>query len=381
MESNEEIQAQELRRYAVQLRELVAEICTSSAFRTSPRSCEFLRHIVDNTLEGNVDSLKERLIGMTLLGRDASYDTGADAGVRVRANDVRKRLGVWARGGAADKAFAIDLPPGAYVPRFFRRLPRTLAQRPLSDGALVVPEEKPEPRLPFFRVAGPTLAALFLCTICLRWQATEEHPFTTFWQSIFQSRRVILYLPSEGSRGNQVLVGMQELRAAAPLFNVAGQFHRQLTVVNSPDPNASPGDVVVSIGSSANAGGYRPVAEATTSAQKVQARFALENTAAGRAIVDRSEPDARAQISGDAALLTIDNGVWRSIQIDGTNEAAIDTAIQLLAERASFPETIVDSFQKGTITQVVIPVAPPAAAKVFHESPAGVQVAAGHEQP
>lgn len=51
--------------------------------------------VLDRTLHGNVDELKERLIGIALLGREACYDTGSDAGVRVRANDVRKRLAAY----------------------------------------------------------------------------------------------------------------------------------------------------------------------------------------------------------------------------------------------------------------------------------------------
>ena len=88
----EEIQLGELSRFASELKAAVEVICKSPPFRTSAKSCQFLRHIVQHTLEGNVDELKERLIGIVLLGRETTYDTGSDAGVRVRANDVRKRL-------------------------------------------------------------------------------------------------------------------------------------------------------------------------------------------------------------------------------------------------------------------------------------------------
>jgi hypothetical protein len=72
--------------------EMVA-ILESPFFRSSRRSCEFLRHVVETALKGRADSLKERAIGIEILGRDVSYDPGSDAAVRVRANDVRKRLG------------------------------------------------------------------------------------------------------------------------------------------------------------------------------------------------------------------------------------------------------------------------------------------------
>jgi hypothetical protein len=92
MDLTEEIRASDIHLFASELREMLETICISSAFSTSPKSCEFLRHIVERTLSGDVAELKERLIGMSLMGRSADYDTGSDAAVRVRANDVRKRL-------------------------------------------------------------------------------------------------------------------------------------------------------------------------------------------------------------------------------------------------------------------------------------------------
>jgi hypothetical protein len=368
MQSKEEIPHNELHLYAAELRNLVDTVCASPAFKTSPKSCEFLRHIVENTLGGNVEVLKERLIGMTLLGRDASYDTGADAGVRVRANDVRKRLSAYYKAENGDGQISIDIAPGSYIPRFFREAALSAGEPSRTEVPMQTwAKEDAAPRLSLYRLSGPTLVALFLCTICIRWQMTEEHPFTAFWQDVFQSHRAVLYLPSQGSRSGQVLVDMQELPVVAPLFNLASQFHKQFAVVSAPEA-ASAGDVFVSLG--AGSGGP----ESTTAsegpipaAQSEHSRFVVEDTPAGREIVDRSTSDERLRVSGRAALLTIVNGAWRSIRIDGTDDTAIGSAIQMLCERASFPEEMVDSFQKGTITQVVIPMTPHSEAKVFRE--------------
>ena len=93
-------------------------ICKSDQFRYSRRSCEFLRHVVKITLDGKPDSLKERSIGIDLLRRDTSYDPSADSTVRVRANDVRKRLGSYYSSAADVSPLRIVLPPGSYVPQF-----------------------------------------------------------------------------------------------------------------------------------------------------------------------------------------------------------------------------------------------------------------------
>jgi hypothetical protein len=353
MHSKEEIPTEELDRYAADLREYVRTICESSAFRTSPKSCEFLCHIVENTLGGNVEVLKERLIGMTLLGRNASYDTGADAGVRVRANDMRKRLTAYYKTADAEQEFSIEIPPGGYVPRFFRKASLSSYSQeqrgaptpaPAADDAL--------PRLSFYRLAGPTLAALFLCTVCMRWQMAEEHPFTAFWQAVFQGRSALLYLPPGDSKGDQEFIDVQELKAAEPLFSVAGQFHKQFSVISGPEAVAAAGDVLVSLGG-------------TRGSRAEHTRFVIENTPAGRQIIDRHPSDDRPAISSHAALLTISNGAWRSIRIDGTDDSAVDSAIQMLCERDAFPEAVVDSFQRGTITQVVIPISPRSEPRIF----------------
>src|SRR5206468_8485897 len=49
-------------------------------------------------------------------GRALDYDTGADAVVRVTANDLRKRLMRYYQEGGQNDPVRFDLPPGAYVP-------------------------------------------------------------------------------------------------------------------------------------------------------------------------------------------------------------------------------------------------------------------------
>lgn len=74
------------------IRAHLATVLRSNAFRASPRCQEFLSHVVELALAGKRDELKERLIGVHLFGRDVAYDTGEDPIVRVKANEVRKRL-------------------------------------------------------------------------------------------------------------------------------------------------------------------------------------------------------------------------------------------------------------------------------------------------
>jgi hypothetical protein len=100
----------------------VEEVLHGEAFRGSQRSGQFLRYIIDQSIAGHCDELKERLIGIELFGRSPTYDTGEDAIVRVTASDVRRRLlqHYGAHGAAA--GFRIRLPLGSYIPEIARDL-------------------------------------------------------------------------------------------------------------------------------------------------------------------------------------------------------------------------------------------------------------------
>ena len=102
---------------AVILREL-ENILNSHAFKGSKRSQQFLSHVVERTLEGQVDLLKERCIGSELFHRPASYSTGDDGVVRVQAGEVRRRLEQYYHEQADSSLVRIELPVGSYVPEF-----------------------------------------------------------------------------------------------------------------------------------------------------------------------------------------------------------------------------------------------------------------------
>jgi hypothetical protein len=369
MQDKAEIEPSELHRYASELREALETVCKSRPLRTSPKSCEFLRHIVYHTLAGETDDLKERLIGMALLGRDASYDTGSDAGVRVRANDVRKRLNAYYAAEPSKLNFVFELPAGSYVPRFFRSVVAPPKEAPIAEEPNDPREHEPLPPLSLQRLAAPTLIALFLCAICLRWQIAQEHPFTTFWQSVFQDHSAMLYLPRSPAGQGQELVAMEELKAAAPLLNLAGQFHANFTLTDTIALSGSPSSVVVSIGASPGEGDELRTGPAAANAPVPagENRLIIEATSQGRQILDSSSPNR--SVAGRAALLTIANGTPRSIRIEGTDDEAIRSLVRILCERDTFPEGLADGLQDGTVTQLVFPMSPHSEAMIFHEFP------------
>jgi hypothetical protein len=140
------------------VREALSRILSSHEFRASKRSQDFLRYIVEHTLNGQADFLKERTIGIEVFGRSTDYDPSEDATVRVKASEVRKRLGLYYADQGAQDRVRIELPLGSYVPEF-----RVAEIIPPPSEPSVLPET-PEPAAPEPRKVrvhiGPRLVAL-----------------------------------------------------------------------------------------------------------------------------------------------------------------------------------------------------------------------------
>lgn len=99
------------------LREL-HRVLASSQFCNSKRYPALLKYIVENTLAGKSDLLKERTLGVEVFERPATYDTNADTVVRYTAGEVRKRLLYYYHEEGKDSEIRIFLPAGSYIPEF-----------------------------------------------------------------------------------------------------------------------------------------------------------------------------------------------------------------------------------------------------------------------
>lgn len=104
---------------APQLRELLDDILRSTPFRTSRQCQDMFRYIVEHSLAGSDESLRERVIGIEVFGRSPDYDTAEDPVVRVRAADVRKRLAQYFQTQKnSTEQWKIEIPTGSYKAHF-----------------------------------------------------------------------------------------------------------------------------------------------------------------------------------------------------------------------------------------------------------------------
>lgn len=116
------------------VQEELSSILASSHFSNSKRYPALLRYVVEKSLDGLADRLKERTLGVEVFGRPPDYDTNSDPVVRFSAGEIRKRIAQYYHEAAEDSVIRIELPLGSYTPEFRKREPTlNLAPEPISS--------------------------------------------------------------------------------------------------------------------------------------------------------------------------------------------------------------------------------------------------------
>jgi TolB-like protein len=93
-------------------------ILASKGFATAGRLSKLLRYVVEKTLAGETDQLKEYAVGIEVFERDDKYDPRLDSIVRVEAGRLRTKLDEYYNGGGAGSPVRITLPRGGYSAAF-----------------------------------------------------------------------------------------------------------------------------------------------------------------------------------------------------------------------------------------------------------------------
>lgn len=123
------------------IRQQVERIIASNSFRTSRRYPRFLQYIVEKSLSGESEGVKERLIGADVFERPFDYDVTSDPIVRVAAGEIRKRLAQYYVQEGHELELRIELPPGSYVPHF--HWPRQAVAPEIPAAEVAEPDPTP----------------------------------------------------------------------------------------------------------------------------------------------------------------------------------------------------------------------------------------------
>ncbi len=168
--------------------ELETVLC-SGIFNKAPNLQHFLHFVADKHFSGEAEQVKEYSIAVRALNRPETFDPQSDTIVRVTAHALRKKLEqYYATEGAAHRV-QIQLPPGKYVLRFYRKPEDALSGEPERAAepapAARAPEELPKSasRRRGWVLFGIVLAiaalAVSLYVVVTRWSAREVPPLAT----------------------------------------------------------------------------------------------------------------------------------------------------------------------------------------------------------
>ncbi|NWF85911.1 MAG: hypothetical protein HXY18_18995 [Bryobacteraceae bacterium] len=109
-----------------QTRAQLERVLASHALAGSDQLKRLLRVVVERTLNGQSEMLKEYNLGLEVFQRPPDYDPKVDPIVRVQARRLRAKLEEFYAGEGAGDPIVIQIPKGAYVPLFE---PRTHAAK------------------------------------------------------------------------------------------------------------------------------------------------------------------------------------------------------------------------------------------------------------
>jgi hypothetical protein len=102
----------------------IERILQNKSLRLSEVQRRLLSYLVDKSLAGEGDDLKEYTIGIDAFGKPSSYDPRQESVVRMHVGRLRQKLAEYYRTEGIDDPVLVDLPKGGFKVTFEPRSPR-----------------------------------------------------------------------------------------------------------------------------------------------------------------------------------------------------------------------------------------------------------------
>ena len=182
------------------IQEQLERLLSNSHFNQSRRFPSFLRFVIDQTLLGQTDLLKERTLGIEIFGREADYDTASDPIVRVTATEIRKRIAQYYQEPGHETELRVTLPAGSYVPQF--HWPQAARESSIALTATAPPplealpaETAPKRARRWFRrpAIAVALGVIAVAAAVYVWRSAQRSPFDFFWGPLVKSSEPVLF--------------------------------------------------------------------------------------------------------------------------------------------------------------------------------------------
>jgi hypothetical protein len=174
-------------------------------FSHSRRIPAFLQYIVETTLKGHADLMKERTIGVEIFGKNPDYDTALDPIVRVTAGELRKRIAQYYQEPGHENELRLSLAPGSYVPQFhFRGVEAAPAEILPAAELLPVPPAGGVSRRPLLKVAAIGVVLLAAVVVFLVWQHDRDSAMAEFWSPILSSADPVMLCVADQTQYTEI---------------------------------------------------------------------------------------------------------------------------------------------------------------------------------
>jgi len=185
------------------VRQQLSRLLANPFFSHSKRFPSFLHFVIEHTLDGDAESIKERTLGIEIFGRSADYDTASDPIVRVTAAEIRKRVAQYYQEPAHRDELRITLPSGSYIPQFQWPGETADVNAPVLE---TVSEPHPTPSDGHTRAIHAHVKRNVQLTIALTcvtgllilvgafelWQANAHSAYRFFWQPVLGANEPVL---------------------------------------------------------------------------------------------------------------------------------------------------------------------------------------------
>jgi hypothetical protein len=299
--------------------EQLERLLASPSFQNSKRYPKFLKFIVEKSIYGSSDELKERVIGVEVFERVLGYEPATDPVVRLVAGEIRKRLAQYYLQTEHENELRIDIPAGSYVPVFHwprhsssisqDGSNRSAAGRPTaaldsdpSDAG--VRESQQQNLVAGIRSRPRRFAVLLLATITflvlpatllggyLQFRCTPDRQLDAFWNPVLSSSQPTMICVGDWANVNPAssdrYVGPYDLAALSRLASLLGNKSHPFSIlmastVTLTDLRTQPG---ILIGSANN-----KWTSAILSASRFQ--FLAKSDTVTNYIVDTQAPQSR----------------------------------------------------------------------------------------
>jgi Tol biopolymer transport system component len=136
-------------------------ILASSVFLNSPRMTRFLKFVVEETLAGTGERIKEYVVALEVFDKSPDFDPQTDSSVRTEAGKLRARLNRYYDTEGQEDPVVISIPKGSYLAAFVdREHGNDAGVAPAQDSGTA--EAATAPKKWRWRRAGVTAAGLVI---------------------------------------------------------------------------------------------------------------------------------------------------------------------------------------------------------------------------